>query len=142
MLQAVEEFEYFINKAVMGDLNDWSGFSYDDLLGEYDKSSKTIQIDKAFYNIVSTMRDNFDMIKSISELLNDDNYYSVAHLLLNYRNVYDAVSELNTDAKDFFYSNSYSGGLSLEYSYTDKRQLELFSDEDFDFDSSYAEHCK
>jgi hypothetical protein len=31
---------------------------------------------------------------------------------------------------------------NIEYYYTDKRQLELFSDEDFEYDSSYAEHCK
>ena len=140
MLQSIEHFEYFIEKAVMEDLNDWSGFAYEDLMGEYDKSSKTIQINKYFYDIVNAMRDNFDMIKSISKLLNDDNYYAVAHLLLNYKNVYDAISELNTDAEDFFYSNSYSGGLQLQYSYTDKRQLELFSDEDVDY--KYMNHCK
>jgi hypothetical protein len=31
---------------------------------------------------------------------------------------------------------------NIEYSYTDKRQLELFSDDDFEYDPSYAEHCK
>ena len=124
----------------MEDLNDWSGFAYDDLMGEYNKSSKTIQIDKYFYNIVNVMRDNFDMIKSISKLLGDDNYYAVAHLLLACKNIYDAVGELNTDAKNFFYSNFYSGGLQLQYSYTDKRQLELFSDEDVNYE--FMNHCK
>jgi hypothetical protein len=42
MLQSDEGFEYFIEKAVIEDLNDWSGFGYTDLIGEYDRSSKTI----------------------------------------------------------------------------------------------------
>ena len=31
---------------------------------------------------------------------------------------------------------------NIQYSYSDKRQQELFSDEDFKFDPSFAEHCK
>jgi hypothetical protein len=75
------------------------------------------------------LKDNFDIIKSISSILNDPNYYAVAHLLLNFENIYDAVQALNTDAEDFFYSNSYSGGFQLRYSYKDSRQLELFEND-------------
>ena len=95
----------------MEDLNDWSGFAYDDLIGEYDKASKTIKIDENFYNIVKVLQDNFSIAKKLSRQLNDPNYYAVAHLLLNYKNVYDAVQALNTDADDFYYSNSYNGEL-------------------------------
>lgn len=131
MLQSNNGFEYFIEKAVIEDLKDWSDFGYDDLIGEYDKSSKTIQIQQNFYDMVKVLKDNFDVVKSISQALNDPNYYAVAHLLLNFENIYDAVQALNTDAEDFFYSNSYSGGFQLRYSYKDSRQQELFSDEDF-----------
>ena len=126
MLQSDDNFEYFIENAVVGDLKDWSGFGYDSLIGKYDKSSKTIQIQQDFYDMVKVLKDNFDIVKSISQALNDSNYYSVAHLLLNFENIYDAVQALNTDAENFFYSNSYSGGFQLKYSYKDSRQLDLF----------------
>ena len=140
MLQGADGFEYFITKAIMEDLNDWSGFAYDDLIGEYDKASKTIKIDENFYNIVKVLQDNFSIAKKLSRQLNDPNYYAVAHLLLNYKNVYDAVQALNTDADDFYYSNSYNGELQLQYSYSDNRQQELFDDSDFSDEA--MKHCK
>jgi hypothetical protein len=45
----------FITKAVIEDLGDWSGFSYEDLIGGYNKNTKTIRINKDFYNIVKIL---------------------------------------------------------------------------------------
>jgi hypothetical protein len=81
----------FITKAVVEDFDDWNGFSYGDLVKEYNKNTKTIRINKNFYDIVKVLQNNVDVIKRLSSLLNDPNYYAVAHLLLNYDNLYDAV---------------------------------------------------
>ena len=132
ILQVDGDFETFITKGVIEDLGDWSGFSYENLIGEYNKNTKMIRINKNFYDIVKILQNNVDVIKHLSSLLNDPNYYAVAHLLLNYNNLYDAVQAINTDPEDFYYSNTYSGDLLLSYSYSDKRQQELFSDEDFE----------
>ena len=50
--------------------------------------------------------------------------------------LYEYMENIKEDLGEFdeFYN--------IEYSYFDKRQPELFSDEDFNFDPSFAEHCK
>ena len=142
LLQSENGFEYFIDRALSEDLKQWSGFEHTDLVDNYDQSSKTIEINKSFYEIVKLLQNNFDMIKSISNVLDDGNYYAVSHLLLNYENIYDAFIGLNNDTEDFYYSNTYPGGIQLQYSYQDKRQQELFSDKDFELTDEEKEEAR
>lgn len=134
LLQSSDSFEEFVTHRITNEMEEINGFNYTDLIGEYNKSTKTIQIEEDFYNMVKIMSDNIDAVDSFINLIN--NKWIAADMLIRYENIYDAFEDLaNGEYEDGLHSN-----ISLQYSYSDKRQQELFSDEDVNYE--FINHCK
>jgi hypothetical protein len=83
-------------------MHDINGFDYSDLIGEYNKSTKTIQIEEDFYNIVKVMSDNIDAVDDLIDLVNNE--WVAADMLIRYENIYDAFEDLaNGEYEDSLY---------------------------------------
>ena len=129
LLSASDSFGQFVEHYMVTEMYDWNGFDYSDLIGEYNKQTKTIQIEEDFYNMVKKMADNIETVDKLIDAVKDK--WAAIGILIRYRNMYDAFEDYNSET---------SSNLRLQYSYSDKRQQELFSDEDFD--PQYMNHCK
>jgi hypothetical protein len=66
--------------------------------------------------MVKVMSDNIDAVDSFINLI--DNKWIAADMLIRYENIYDAFEDLtNGEYEDGLHNN-----ISLQYSYSDKRQ--------------------
>ena len=138
LLQASDNFEEFVTHRIINEMGDINGFDYTDLIGEYNKSTKTIQIEEDFYNIVKAMSDNIDAVDDLIDLVNNE--WVAADMLIRYENIYDAFEDLaNGEYEDSSYQHT---AISLQYTYSDNRQQELFSDEDFELTEEEQEEAK
>lgn len=138
LLQSSDSFEEFVTHRITNEMEEINGFNYTDLIGEYNKSTKTIQIEEDFYNMVKLMSDNIDAVDDLINLV--DNKWVAADMLIRYENIYDAFEDLvNGEYEESVYQHN---NISLQYSYSDKRQQELFSDEDFELTEEEKKEAK
>lgn len=138
LLESSDKFEEFVMHRIINEMQDFNGFDYTNLIGEYNKSTKTIQIEEDFYNIVKVMSDNIDAVDDLIDLVNNE--WVAADMLIRYENIYDAFEDLaNGEYEDSSYQHT---AISLQYTYSDKRQQELFSDEDFELTEEEQKEAK
>lgn len=131
---SVNQFEMFIDKEIDYELDQIHGITQEETVGEYDKRTKTIQIEEDYYSMIKLLHDNIDILKDLMEAFGYDEYTLGEALVNSYTGELYEMFDMETG-----YGDTVGTG-TIQYSYTDSRQQELFSDEDFD--PSFAEHCK
>ena len=118
----VDQFEYFVEHFV--DYEFIHTFGIDtNKHGQYNKKTKEITLDKDFYDFVKVLHDNMNVLEFLFAALDDSQY--VIDVLLDER-VQDVYSMFEMFDED--------DGINyrIQYSYSDDRQQELFSNEDFE----------
>lgn len=112
----IDQFETFVENELIYYLEENNFVDTDsENYNSYDKSTKTISLDENMYNIVKILHDNVDILK----ILLKSGIYA--------QDLFELIFEHGNDLYEFF--ENYQGyGLTIQYSYKDSRQLELFPD--------------
>lgn len=129
---SINQFEYFVYNSVdyVFVEENWVDTQQHN---QYDKHTKEIKLDKDFYDFVKLLHDNINSLKILLDIFDDNDEFVRFLFNEDVQDTYTMFEKL----KEFEYED-----IIPQYSYSDDRQLELFSNEDFELSEEEKEEAK